>query len=149
VVIGSPRRHRRDHIRLEQWLARAEDQLIALANRVRARKLIDPAKIGAAAHRILRDSGVARCFTTTITAGHFVWGHHQDGLDYDQRLLEGRYVVTTSLTPAQASTAEVVGHHQSLASVERRPPQPPPGRRQHHRLGLRPRQLTRQRTAAA
>jgi transposase len=120
VVIDSPRRHRRDHARLEQLLVRTEDQLIALTNRVRARKLTDPAKIGASADRILRDSGVARCFTTTITTGHFVWGHNQDGLDYEQRLLEGRYVVTTSLAPAQASTAEVVGHYQSLASVERR-----------------------------
>jgi hypothetical protein len=120
VVIDSPRRHRRDHARLEQLLARTEDQLVALTNRVRAGRLTDPAKIGAAADRILRDSGVARCFTTTITAGHFVWGHDQAGLDYEQRPLEGRYVVTTSLTPAQASTAEVVGHYQSLANVERR-----------------------------
>ena len=120
VVIDSPPRHRRDHARLEQLLARTEDQLIALAHRVRAGKLVDPAKIGAAADRILRDSGVARCFTTTITAGQFVWAHDQVGLDYEQRLLEGRYVVTTSLTTAQASTAEVVGHYQSLASVERR-----------------------------
>ncbi len=92
----------------------------ALANRVRAGRLVDLAKIGAAADRILRDSGVARCFTTTITAGHFVWAHDQVGLDYEQRLLEGRYVVTTSLTTAQASTSEVVGHYQSLANVERR-----------------------------
>jgi transposase len=120
VVIDSPRRHRRDRARLEQLLARTEDQLIALANRVRAGKLVDPAKIGGAADRILRDSGVARCFTTTITAGHFVWAHDQGGLDYEQRLLEGRYVVTTSLTPAQASTIDVVGHYHSLASVERR-----------------------------
>ena len=120
VVIDSPRRHRRDHARLEQLLARTEDELIALANRVRAGKLVDPAKIGASADRILRGSGVARCFTKTITTGHFVWAHDQVGLDYEQRLLEGRYVVTTSLTPAQASTAEVVGHYQSLASVERR-----------------------------
>lgn len=120
VVIDSPPRHRRDHARLEELLARTEDQLIALANRVRAGRLVDPAKIGASADRILRDSGVARCFTTTITAGHFVWTHNQVGLDYEQRLLEGRYVVTTSLTPTQASTSEVVGHYQSLASVERR-----------------------------
>jgi hypothetical protein len=120
VVIDSPARHRRDNARLEQLLARTEDQLIALADRVRAGTLDDPAKIGAAADRILRGSGVARCFTTTITAGRFTWNYDQHGLDYEQRLLEGRYVVTTSLTPAQASTAEVVGHYQSLAGVERR-----------------------------
>jgi len=120
VVIDSPARHRRDHTRLEELLARTEDRLIALAERVRVRKLVDPAKIATAADRILRDSGVARCFTTKITAGGFTWAHNQNGLDYEQRLLEGRYVVTTSLTTAQASTAEVVGHYQSLASVERR-----------------------------
>jgi transposase len=120
VVIDSPARHRRDHARLEQLLARTEDQLIALAARVRAGKLVDPATIGAAADRILRDSGVARCFTTNIVARQFTWAHHQQGLDYEQRLLEGRYVVTTSLTPTQATTAEVVGYYQSLANVERR-----------------------------
>ena len=41
-------------------------------------------------------------------------------VDYEQRLLAGRYVLTTSLAPAQASTAEVVAHYQSLANVEHR-----------------------------
>lgn len=120
VVIDSPARRRRDDARREQLLARVEDKLIVLAERVRANKLTDPAKIGAAADRILRDSGVARCFTTTIAAGQLTWNYNRDALDYEQRLLAGRYVVTTSLTPAQATTAQVVGHYQSLANVERR-----------------------------
>lgn len=78
-MIDSSRRDRRDHARLEQLLATTEDQLVAFTNRVNARKLVDPAKIGAAADRILRDSGLARCFTTTITADHLVWDHNQDG----------------------------------------------------------------------
>ncbi|MDA2951109.1 MAG: IS1634 family transposase [Actinomycetota bacterium] len=120
VVIDSPARHRRDDIRREQLLARTEDKLIALTTRVRARKLVDPAKIGAAADRILRDSGVSRCFKTSIIAGQFTWAHDQTALDYETRLLAGRYVITTSLTPDQASTAEVVGHYQSLTNVEAR-----------------------------
>jgi Transposase DDE domain len=120
VVVDSPARHRRDDIRREQLLARTEDRLIALDARVRAGKLVDPAKIGAATDRILRDSGVARCFTTTITTGRFAWAHNHGGLDYEQRLLEGRYVITTSLTPTQASTAEVVDYYQSLANIEHR-----------------------------
>ena len=120
VVIDSPARHRRDDARREPLLARVEDRLIALAERVRSKKLDDPAKIGAAADRILRDSGVARCFTTTIVDGQFTWNYDQTALDYEERLLAGRYVVTTSLTPTQASTAEVAGHYQSLANVERR-----------------------------
>jgi hypothetical protein len=120
VVIDSPARHRRDDTRRDQLLARTEDALIALANRVRSGKLVDPAKIGAAADRILRDSGVARCFSTSIVAGQFAWNYNQEALDYETRLLAGRYVITTSLTPDQASTAEVVGHYQSLANVEAR-----------------------------
>ncbi len=120
VVIDSPARRRRDDIRREQLLARTEDQLVALSTRVRAGNLIDPAKIGAAADRILRDSGIARCFKTSIVAGQFTWNHDQHALDYETRLLAGRYVVTTSLSHDQASTAQVVGHYQSLANVERR-----------------------------
>lgn len=120
VVVDSPARHRRDDIRREQLLARTEDRLIALAARVHARKLVDPAKIGAAADRILRDSGVGRCFTTSIITGQFSWNYDQTMLDYETRLLSGRYVITTSLTPDQASTAAVVGHYQSLTNVEAR-----------------------------
>lgn len=120
VVIDSPARRRRDDIRREQLLARTEDQLVALSTRVQAGNLVDPAKIGAAADRILRDSGVGRCFTTSIVAGQFTWNHDQHALDYETRLLAGRYVVTTSLSHDQASTAQVVDHYQSLANVERR-----------------------------
>ena len=41
--------------------------------RVRAGRLSDPAKIGAAADRVLRDCGVARCFVTTVKKGYFSW----------------------------------------------------------------------------
>ena len=120
VVIDSPARRRRDDTRREQLLARTEDGLIALANRVRSGKLKDPAKIGAAADRILRDSGVGRCFNTSIVAGQFTWTYDQAALDYETRLRAGRYVITTSLTPDQASTADVVAHYQGLANVEAR-----------------------------
>ncbi|MDA3038138.1 MAG: IS1634 family transposase [Actinomycetota bacterium] len=120
IVIDSPSRRRRDDIRREQLLTRTEDALIALASRVRTGKLKDAAKIGAAADRILRDSGVARCFTTTIIAGQFTWRYNPETLDYDERLLAGRYVITTSLTTDQASTSEVVSHYQSLTNVEAR-----------------------------
>lgn len=119
VVVDSPARRRRDDHRRDELLARTEDKLIALAQRVRTGKLADPAKIGAAADRILHTSGVQRCFTTKITTGRFTWGYDQAALDYEQ-LLAGRYVLTTSLTIRQASTADVVRHYQSLANVEHR-----------------------------
>jgi len=120
VVVDSPPRRRRDDRRREELLARTEQQLIALDQRVRAGRLVDPAKIGAAAQRILGPSAVSRCFTTTIGEGRFGWDYDQQAPDYEQRLLAGRYVLTTSLTSTQAATAEVVTHYQSLANVEHR-----------------------------
>jgi hypothetical protein len=120
VVVDSPARRRRDDRRREELLARTEDQLIALASRVSAGRLVDAAKIGAAAQRILGPSPVRRCFTTSIAEGRFVWDYDQQALEYEQRLLAGRYLLTTSLTADQASTAEVVTHYQSLANVEHR-----------------------------
>jgi len=120
VVVDSPARRRRDDRRREELLARTEEQLIALDRRVRAGRLVDPAKIGAATQRILGPSPVSRCFTTTISEAHFGWNYDQQALDYEQRLLAGRYVLTTSLTTDQATTAEVVTHYQSLANVEHR-----------------------------
>lgn len=120
VVVDSPARRVRDDRRREQLLERTETQLIALAERVRNKRLVDPAKIGAAAQRILGPSPVSRCFTTRIAHGRFGWDYHQQAIDYEQRLLAGRYVLTTSLSPQHASTAEVVAHYQSLANVEHR-----------------------------
>ena len=120
VVVDSPPRRRRDNHRREELLSRAEDGLIALEARVRAGKLVDPAKIGAAADRILRDSGVTRLFTTTIRPGRFSWAFDDEALDYEEHALAGRYVITTSLSPAEASTAQVVRHYRSLMNVERR-----------------------------
>jgi hypothetical protein len=120
VVIDSPARRRRDDRRREELLARTEEQLIALAARVSAGRLVDAAKIGAAAQRILGPAPMSRCFTTSIGDGRFVWDYDTAALDYEQRLLAGRYVLTTSLTVDQATTAEVVTHYQSLANVEHR-----------------------------
>ena len=120
VVVSSVARKARDDRRREELLARTEDKLIALDERVRAHRLVDPAKIGAAADRILRDSGVGRCFTTAIRHGSFHWAYDQRALDYEERLLAGRYVITTSLGSDQADTATVVRHYKMLQNVERR-----------------------------
>jgi transposase len=120
VVVDSPRRHVRDDARRQELLAATEDGLIALADRVRKGRLVDPAKIGAAADRILRDSGVSRCFSTKIAHGVFIWDYDEKAMDYEEKLLAGRYVITTSLDNKTASTAQVVAHYKSLQSVERR-----------------------------
>ena len=120
VVVASLPRFSRDNARRAELLGRAEDKLVALEDRVRAGRLTDPAKIGAAADRILRDSGVGRCFTTSIREGSFSWDHDQEALHYEEDLLAGRYVLTTSLGKEQASTENVVRYYRALQRVERR-----------------------------
>lgn len=120
VVVRSEERKARDDRRRQEHLVRTEDKLVALEERVRAKRLTDPAKIGAAADRILRDSGIGRCFITTIKEGYFAWDFTPVALDYEERLLAGRYVVTTSLDMHAASTPDVVRHYKMLKNVERR-----------------------------
>jgi transposase len=120
VVVDSPQRRVRDDRRRSELLAATEDHLMALADRVRQGRLVDPAKIAAAADRILRDSGVSRCFVTRIAHGVFTWDYDEEAMDDQERLLTGRYVITTSLDKKSASTAQVVGHYKALQPVERR-----------------------------
>ena len=103
-------------------MARTEDKLIALASGSRA-DASSPAKIGAAADRILRDSGVARCFYHPYREGSFSWDYDQEALHYEEDLLAGRYVITTSLGLEQASTADIVRHYRA---AERRTALPGP-----------------------
>jgi transposase len=118
-AFSTKRKERDDHRRAE-LVSRTEDKLISLTDRVRSGRLVDPAKIGAAADRILRDSGVGRCFSTKIRAGVFTWEYDEAAMAYEEELLAGRYVLTTSLTKEQASVADVVRHYRMLQNVERR-----------------------------
>ena len=119
VVVHSDARARRDVARTAQIVATAEAKLRALELRVRAGRLKDPAKIGAAAQRILAPSGVGRLFDTEIGEGRFLYHYNEDAHTYEQ-LLSGRYVLTTSLTPNQADTAQVVDHYRQLQAIEAR-----------------------------
>ncbi len=119
VVVESDGRARRDAARTAHIIAAAEAKLRALELRVRAGKLKDPAKIGAAAQRILASGGAGRLFDIEIGAGRFLYHYNEDTHTYEE-LLAGRYVLATSLTPAQAPTAQVVDHYRQLQAVETR-----------------------------
>lgn len=120
VVVDSAERTRRDDTRTQQLLAGTATQLDALAERVNTGRLVDPAKIGAAAQRILGVSPVARCFATTIGPRQFAWDYHADALHYELNLLQGRYVISTSLPASSASATDVYTHYRALQGVERR-----------------------------
>jgi transposase len=119
VVVASVARHRRDTTRTAELVARTEARLVALEQRVRAGRLVDAGRIGRAAQRILGPSGVARMFDVEISQGRFIYHYDETAFDYEE-LLAGRYVLITSLTADQASTAQVVMAYRQLQAVERR-----------------------------
>lgn len=119
VVVESDARHHRDTLRTAELVSRTEADLLALERRVRDRRLTDPAKIGRAAQRILGPSGIARLFDVEISEGRFLYHYNEQAFDYETRLA-GRYVLTTSLTPAEASTGRVVTAYRQLLNVESR-----------------------------
>ncbi|MXV88280.1 MAG: IS1634 family transposase [Acidimicrobiales bacterium] len=119
VVVESDARARRDTARTAELVARAETALLGLEHRVRSGRLADPAKIGRAAPRILGPSGVSRLFDLDIGQGRFVY-HYDEAAHAWDKLLAGRYVLTTSLAHEQADTARVVAAYRQLAGVEAR-----------------------------
>jgi len=119
VVVAGLERYQRDTTRTAQLMARAEERLRALERRVRDGELVDAAKIGRAAQRILGDSGVGRLFDIEMGKGRFLWHYDEDAMAYEQ-LLAGRYVLTTSLSAAQAPTAAVVRAYRQLLETEDR-----------------------------
>ncbi|MPZ54631.1 MAG: IS1634 family transposase, partial [Acidimicrobiia bacterium] len=119
VVVASFERHTRDTSRTTELVARTEAKLLALEDRVRQGRLKDPAKIGRAAQRILGDSGISRLFDLEIEEGRFLYHYNDAAFDYEERLLAGRYVLTTSLT-TQATAAQVVLAYRQLTHVEDR-----------------------------
>ena len=119
VAVESDARARRDTLRTAEIVARAEAELLALERRVRDGRLKDPAKIGRAAQRILGSTGVGRLFDLEIGPGRFLYHYNEDALAYEE-LLAGRYVLTTSLAPAQATTTQVVTAYRQLAAIEAR-----------------------------
>ncbi|MGO9874863.1 MAG: IS1634 family transposase, partial [Acidimicrobiia bacterium] len=119
VVVASVERYRRDMARTNELVAKTETDLLALEWRVRDGDLTDPAKIGRAAQRAVAKYGVGRLFELEITEGSFVFHYNETAMAYE-RSLAGRYVLHTSLTSAQASTAEIVRHYRGLLDVEAR-----------------------------
>ncbi|MCY4370948.1 MAG: hypothetical protein OXF41_16370 [bacterium] len=119
VVVESDARARRDTARTAEIVAATEAKLSALEDRVRAGRLKDPAKIGAAAQRILASVGAGRLFDTDIGPGRFLYHYNEDAHTYEE-LLAGPNVIATSLTPTQANTAQVVGYYRHLAADQAR-----------------------------
>ena len=119
VVVESDARVGRDTQHTAEIIDAVETRLLALEHRVREGRVKDPAKIGRAAQRILGTGRVGRLFDLEIGPGRFMYHYNEDNQAYE-KLLAGRYVLTTSLTPAQADTTEIVAAYRQLQTVETR-----------------------------
>jgi len=120
VVVASFERWERDTLRTAELVARTEARLLALERRVRDGELVDAAKIGRAAQRILGASAVARLFDVEIGRGRFLYHYDEGGAFAYEELLAGRYVLLTNLTPNEATAAQVVLAYRNLIEIERR-----------------------------
>ncbi len=119
VVVESDARAGRDTRRTAEIITTAETRLLALEHRVRSGRVKDPAKIGRAAQRILNTGRVGRLFDLEIGPCRFVYHYNEEAQAYE-KLLAGRYVLTTRLTRSQADTTEVVAAYRQLQKVETR-----------------------------
>ena len=120
IVVFSGARERRDTARRLQLIARVENKLLALEDRVRRGDLIAATDIAAAAATILAGSPVKRLFDISeVAEGRFVYDYNHDALDYDETLA-GHYVLATSLDPTVADAGEVLAAYRSLQNVEKR-----------------------------
>ena len=105
--------------RTAEIVATAEAKLRALERRVRAGRLKDPTKIGAAAQRILGSGSAGQLFDVEIGTGRFLYHYNEDAHAY-QQLRAARWMLTTSLTPTQANTAQIVDYYRQLTAAETR-----------------------------
>ena len=119
VVVGSVERWQRDNVRTAELVDATEAKLSALQRRVHDHDLVDAGKFGRAAQRILGPCGVARLFDVEIAEGHFLYHYNEKAFAFEA-LLAGRYVLTTSLNAADASTVKVVTMYRQLLAVEHR-----------------------------
>lgn len=115
-VVHSEERFTYEQAQRLKAMDRVRQQLEALERRLAAGKLKDPAKIGAAATRILQRSHGYRYYDWQYTDGRFHFFEHPTNLKREQAY-EGKYVIQTEephLTPVEAVTI-----YKGLSEVER------------------------------
>lgn len=119
VVVASAERYQRDTTRTAELVARTEEKLRGLERRVRDGELVNAAKIGRAAQRILGEGGVGRLFDVEMGKGRFLWHYDDEAFAYEA-MLAGRYVLATSPSPAETPAPAVVRAHRQRLETEDR-----------------------------
>jgi hypothetical protein len=115
-VVDSDERRAYEQRQREKVMARVRAGLEKLQRRVAQGRLKDPAKIGAAAQRVLARHHGHRYYAWQLTAGEFRFVEHPVNLVREKKY-EGKYLIQTDqpdLTPVDA-----VVHYKELNEVER------------------------------
>lgn len=115
VIDSDERRHYEQSMR-ERSMERVREKLEKLQKRVLAGSLVDPARIGAAAERIMQAHHGFRYYRWRLDDGQFLFEEDPVHLERERRL-EGKYLIATSekgLEPLEA-----VRMYKELSDVER------------------------------
>ena len=115
-VIDSEERRQYEQAMRERAMERTRTKLEKLRQRVAAGRLTDPAKIGAAAERILGAHHGYRYYTWQLQRGRFEFCESPSHLEREKRL-EGKYVVATS--EKDLGALDAVALYKDLTDVER------------------------------
>jgi transposase len=115
-VVDSDERRGYEQRQREKAMARVRLSLEKLQTRVSQGRLKDPAKIGAAAQRILSRNHGQRYYAWELVAGRFEFREHPVNLPREKKY-EGKYLIQTDQT--EMTPLEAVAQYKELNEVER------------------------------
>jgi transposase len=115
-VVDSDERRAYEQRQRQKAMERVRLGLEKLQTRVSKGQLKDPAKIGAAAQRVLSRNHGHRYYAWQLLAGQFQFEEHPVNLPREQKY-EGKYLIQTDQTELTARDA--VAHYKELNEVER------------------------------
>jgi transposase len=116
-VVDSDERRGYEQRQRDKAMQRVRVGLEKLQTRVSAGRLIDPAKIGAAAQRVLSQNHGHRYYTWQLTKeGKFQFDEHPVNLPREKKY-EGKYLIQTDQT--DMTPQDAVAHYKELNEVER------------------------------
>jgi transposase len=115
-VVDSDERRGYEQRQREKAMQRVRVGLEKLQTRVAKGRLKDPAKIGAAAQRVLTRNHGHRYYDWELTAGQFRFVEHPVNLPREKKY-EGKYLIQTDQT--EMTPQDSVAHYKELNEVER------------------------------
>ena len=116
IIVDSDERREYEQAMRQRAMERTRQALEKLQGRVAAGKLKQPAKVGAAAERLLQRNHGYRYYSWSLERGSFRYFESTKGLANEQGI-EGKYVIATS--ESALSVLDVVAIYKELSDVER------------------------------